>query len=131
MGRVAPLFDASRRLELFEVKSGGVEPSGTLELTQSSPHQRFAAIRERGVDMVICGAISEHAHQALTAGGIQVASWVCGPVDAVLNAYLSNSLVGPAWMLPGCGGRRFRGGRCGRGGGWGGRGFGGGPGGIF
>jgi len=123
LGRIAPLFDASEEVELFEQRPDGAERIGSLALSGETPAGRAALMRENGVAVLICGAISAYAHNVLASGGIQVHPWVCGPVDSVLEAYLTNALSGPAWMMPGCGrgrpwGGKRRRGRGGRGPAW-------------
>ncbi len=103
LGRVAPLFDASQQVELFDLDQGTATPTGTVTMPGPTPQQRAAALHEQGVSTLICGAISGYVHQVLAAAGIQVIPWICGPVGAVLNAYLTNTLAGPAWMAPGRG----------------------------
>ena len=118
-GRVAPLFDASHRLEVFELQSDRLAPAGALALPLRPPLQRVAAIRDEGITTLICGAISGYMYNLIVSGGVQVIPWICGPVEAVVDAYATDSLAGPAWMMPGCprggfGSRRWRGGPAGR-----------------
>ena len=122
-GRIAPLFDAARRLEVYEVRAEGAERAGSMELGGLTPAQRAARLAEQAVTTVLCGAISAYAHSALATAGVRALPWVCGPVEGVLDAYLHGGLGAAAWQMPGCRGRggRWRRGRRGRGpgrGGW-------------
>ena len=112
-GRVSPLFDASQELKLFDLSESGAAPSGTLALSGLLPPQRLTALRGSGVGTLICGAITGYTYNLLSAGGIRVIPWVCGPVEGVVDAYRRHTLAEPAWRMPGC--RRGRFGRCGRG----------------
>ena len=109
--RVSPVFDASERLEVFEVNGDRLNPIGTALLGGGTLQGRIAQLREQGIDTLICGAITTYAQDLLIAAGIRVISWICGPVDDVLEAYLTNTLDASGWMMPGCDNRRSRRGR--------------------
>jgi predicted Fe-Mo cluster-binding NifX family protein len=123
-GRVAPLFDASEKVELFGMTTDGPVSAGALSLPATTPQQRAAVLDQHGVGTLICGAVSGYAEQMITARGIHVIPWVHGAVQEILRAYVSGSLDRPMWAMPGALGRGF-GRRRGRGRG---RGRGGGPG---
>ena len=109
--RISPVFDASARVDLFELTLDRAIPAGTLDVSELTPAQRAALIQESSVDTLICGAITGHAVSLLAAAGVGVIRWVCGPVDDVLEAYLTNTLDASDWMMPGCGDQRFHRGR--------------------
>jgi len=110
LGQVSPVFDAAEQLEVFDVSSEQAVPTGPLSLSQLAAQQRATLVREHGIGTLICGAISGYAHDLLAAGGVRVIPWICGPVDGVLDAYLTGALEEPSWLMPGC-----RGGGSGRG----------------
>ncbi|MFO7899077.1 MAG: NifB/NifX family molybdenum-iron cluster-binding protein [Planctomycetota bacterium] len=115
LGRVSPLFDAAQRLAVYQPGPAGAAASGEIHAAGLDPQQRLAALRESGVGTLICGAISAYAHNLLAAAGVRVIPWVCGPVDGVVNAYLSGGLSAPRWAMPGCRRGARRRGRRGRG----------------
>ena len=123
--RVSPLFEASERLEVFEVNGRPLNPVGTVLLGDKSLPQRLAQLREEGINTLICGAVGAYTEDLLTAAGIRVIPWICGPVGEVARAYVTKTLLAPQWAMPG---RRCRFGRSGRR--RGGRGRGRGPGGL-
>ena len=112
-GRIAPLFDVSERLELFELQGGAAVPAGALVLSGRTLPDRLALIGEQGIEALICGAMSGYAYNALLAKGIQVIPWTCGSADTVVNAYLTDALGQGRGLMPGAGARRFGVGRCG------------------
>ena len=127
-GSVSSVFDFAHHLLVVDVH--GRQETNRLEvsLEQEVPPQRIAKLVDLGVDVLLCGAISWPLASALMASNIEVIPFVSGPVDEVLNAYLSGRLAEPQFLQPGCwpdARRRFcrgRGPRWGRGHGRGWRG---------
>jgi predicted Fe-Mo cluster-binding NifX family protein len=127
-GRVSPVFDTAQQLLIVEA-ADGVETGRHVEaLRQEMAPQRAARIRELGIDVLICGAISWPLADMVAAAGVELVPFVNGECDHVLAAYLGGRLPSPQFLMPGCCGRR-RGRGFGPGGGMGRgrRGRGGGP----
>lgn len=124
--RVSPVFDTAQTLLLVRVHDGHEEERKTINLVESCPPLRVARIRELGVDVLVCGAISRPLARLCQAANIELVPWVAGPVEEVLAELLTGRLPAAKYTMPGCRGRvRRRGGRGGRGGrGWGGGGRG-------
>ena len=115
--RVSPVFDVAGNLLLVTVDNGAVTARTTVSLTDAATvHARIERLRELGVDVLICGAVSWVLESGLTAAGIRVFARTCGEVEEVLSAWLGGELDEHVYGMPGCGGRRRRR-RCGRGGG--------------
>lgn len=87
-------------------------------LTVRDPFQRAQWLPQLGVDLLICGMISQTQRTALDSAGIRIIPHICGPMDEVISAYLDGSLENGAHLMPGCGRRkRLRGrmgGSCGK-----------------
>ena len=84
----------------------------------NQPALRARHILELGVDTLICGAISMPLEALLTSANVRVLGRACGPVEEVLQAFMTGRLADDAFLMPGCCGRRGRarnrrrGGRC-------------------
>lgn len=118
-GTISPVFDVARSLLLVEVEAGREvgrreEPMGEVDIAGRAVH-----VARLGVDVLICGAISRPLEMMLVSEGLEVVPHACGPVEEVLQAYVSGRLSDRAYLMPGCCGRRRwmrgRGGRGGRG----------------
>jgi predicted Fe-Mo cluster-binding NifX family protein len=110
--RVSPVFDASKRLVVVDVEDG-LERSRHQEILQEElPTWRARQLAQIGVNVLICGAISQPLAVMLAASGITVIPWTAGPVDEVLAAYLAGRLPDPRWSMPGCGRRQRHRGDC-------------------
>ncbi len=116
---MSPVFDAARRLSVLDVEDGKVRSRHEEMLTSDDPFQKAKGLSELGVATLICGAVSRPLAELLSARGISLVPFVCGPVEEILCAYLEGSLSETAFAMPGCCGRRRlrfgAAGRCGMG----------------
>lgn len=106
--RVSPVFDVAKRLLVVDIE-GDVEVSreeAGLEGAQLMPRARRVA--ELGVDVLICGAISQPLEAMLASAGVRVIPQTCGPAEDVFRAFVSGQLADNAFLMPGCCGRRRR-----------------------
>jgi predicted Fe-Mo cluster-binding NifX family protein len=112
-GRVSPVFDTASKLLVAEVLPGGANSRRTEHLSETLIPQRVSRLRDLGIDVVLCGSISNPLQTMMEGAGIQVIPWLSGPVEDVLNAYLSGSLSSGSFAMPRgrARGRRHRGGR--------------------
>ena len=113
---VSTVLDFSDRLLIADCEAGRVENRIVVDLPETAPVAKVARLRELGIQVLLCGAVSRPLEQMIMAAGIEIIPFLKGRADHVLNAYLSRRLVGPGFMLPGCGPGRGMG-----------RGMGGGP----
>ena len=105
--RISSVFDVAGYILLIKVKNGE-ESSRTGEtLSDPDPLDRARKMACLGTDVLICGAISRPLELALKSVGIRVIAWTCGPVEDVLEAFLSGHLTGTAFLMPGCDHRRL------------------------
>ena len=122
-GRVSPVFDVATRLLLVEGADGRESGRSEVPLSATDPTQRAGELAGHGTTVLICGAISWPLEMAVASSGIQVVAQICGRVEDVLRAFLEGTLSDPAFLMPGCCGRR----QCVRSGRGRGRGQGGEP----
>ena len=111
--RVSPVFDVARRLLVADAEQDVVASRTEEALEEQALELRARRVAELGVNVLICGAISRPLESMLVSAGVEVIPQTCGQVDEVLRTFLSDQLVGDAFVMPGCCGRRrrFRGGR--------------------
>jgi predicted Fe-Mo cluster-binding NifX family protein len=105
-GRIAPVFDVAGHLLLVDVEERRETHREDCRLTKTELSARAAELLNSKSDVLICGAISAPLQLRISASGIQVIAFICGPVDEVLAAYLSDGLGNPGFAMPGC--RRWR-----------------------
>ena len=100
--RVSPVFDSASRLMLAHVESGNVLSRHEAPLVEALLPRRAARLSELGVDVLVCGAISQPLKMMVTNCGIRVVAWVAGDVEDVLAAQVAGTLTEPRFMMPGC-----------------------------
>ena len=112
LGRVSPVLDVAKRLVLVETQRDVELARRDVVVEETELLARARCIAELRPDVVICGAISRPFDAMLRSVGIRLIPHTCGPVEEVLQAFLSGQLTDEAFLMPGCCGRRrrFRGG---------------------
>ncbi|MEJ5330898.1 MAG: hypothetical protein WHT07_12175 [Desulfobaccales bacterium] len=116
--RVAPVLDWCSRYLIFPAAPSAGEVSQELALPHLEAGQRLQRLRERGVRVLICGALSSGLLCRARELGLAVVCGVAGEVQDVIHSYWQNTLDQPRFRLPGCKGARrsrrgWRGGRRG------------------
>jgi predicted Fe-Mo cluster-binding NifX family protein len=112
-GRMSPVFDVSREALILTIENGAVAARSIESIETPTAPLKLDRLMELGVEMLICGAISEPLQHELTTKGVKVIGFVAGEIDDVVESFLSGTLPTPALSMPGCCGRqhRFRGSR--------------------
>ena len=120
-GFVSNVFDFAHQLLVVDAEDKKEISRSQVQLGQQLPQQKVSQLVGLGVDVLICGTISQPIFSMVTSSNIEVIPFVTGPVDQVLEAYFESRLTEPQFLQPGCESgtrKRFRhkhGGRCGRG----------------
>jgi predicted Fe-Mo cluster-binding NifX family protein len=115
--RISPVFDTSSRVLLLDIERKAIVRRTGVALEQQDPRTRVAGLARQGVETLVCGAISRPLAGVAAVFGIRVIPFVAGDVERIITAYINETLPCPELSMPGCGGRRrrrFRGGRGGR-----------------
>ncbi|GEM_PF-521200 len=105
--RIAPVFDTAKQLYLVESENGLVTAEAAY-LVDVDLTRRLAWLTARGVQTLVCGAVSRPLQERLAAAGIQVVPFVAGELRAVIRASLDGTLCGAAFAMPGCCNQRRR-----------------------
>ncbi len=105
-GRVSPVFDTARLVHIAEVGAGeSVNPRDEL-LPEGAPQQRVARLHELGIEVLVCGAISNLYADLIESSGIRLVPFVSGEVGEVMQMLTADGLQNTAFSMPGCGCRR-------------------------
>jgi len=100
--QVSTVFDFAGKLLLIDM-DGSKETSRTENVLPDEPiPQRAARLKNFGVDVLICGAISRPLALMISGSGIEVLPEISGRIDEVLNAYLAGRLTEQRFSMPGC-----------------------------
>ncbi len=111
---VSTVFDFADRLIVLDVKAGQIKNRSELIITENTIINKAARLRELGLEVLVCGAISRPLGNMIMASGIKIIPFIRGGVDEVIEAYFTGRLLDTHFLLPGS----CPGGWMGRRGGW-------------
>jgi predicted Fe-Mo cluster-binding NifX family protein len=106
--RISPVFDTAERMLIVDIQGDSVTGSEEYQIHNVFPPLRSRELRDVGVDVLICGAISNPLAGMIDDAGIRLLPWVSGEVDEVLDAFRRGQLTDSRYFMPGCRGRRRR-----------------------
>ncbi len=111
-GRIAPLFDAAHQLRLLRMESGRVVAEWDEPVSGLSAAEKAGRLAERGVGLLVCGAISHPARLLVEAYGVRILAFVAGEQSDVVRALTTGRLAGERGAAPGRRAGRQRGWRA-------------------
>ena len=100
---VSPVFDFARQILVVQCDDDQVRARYHYDMPEESMASRAERLRELGVNVLVCGAISNPLAKMVCGLGITLIPWKCGLIEEVLVAYFSADLEHPRFSLPGAG----------------------------
>lgn len=97
-GIVSPVFDVARCFMI--VKHDGNRLS--VDVKEMSLFEKIDYCSKNGVNVIICGAISNIALLTIQDNKIKVISWISGSVDEIIDAHLNHKNITDHFSMPGC-----------------------------
>ncbi len=98
--RISPVFDVSGEICLVEMQSGEKIREDSMTLPQGQ--DRCLWLAREGVDVLVCGAISNQLQNRLEWMNIRVFPFIAGDLSQVVKAWLENSFRVESFAMPGC-----------------------------
>ncbi len=105
--RISPVFDSAQTILLAEIAGGAVVDEQREFLPRMVAAGLARMVSEKGIDVLICGAISEHPAQIIQQSGIRLLSFVGGSADDFLSTYAAGKSI-TSFMMPGCEDQRLK-----------------------
>jgi predicted Fe-Mo cluster-binding NifX family protein len=99
---ISTVFDSADQLLVLELDGADCRKQTVIRLNAADVLGRANQIKEKQIDVLICGAISRSLENALTSQGIRVYAFVRGSVEEVYAAYKKGELDQAIYALPGC-----------------------------
>jgi len=99
--RVSPVFDVACTFLMIEFADGREQRREISSHPAGESFNRVRLLHELGVQVLICGAVSQPLESALVSAGIQVIPHICGVVDDVLKAFIHGYLDREEFLQPG------------------------------
>ncbi len=107
-GRISPVLDTCQRILLVDIDESGQRTVHNEDWSTLPRWQRPARLRQLGVDILLCGAVSPILAEQIHRAGIRLYPWLAGEVGQLLEAFLAGGEIDPAFTMPGCRGRQCR-----------------------
>jgi predicted Fe-Mo cluster-binding NifX family protein len=105
-GRVSPVFDEASRILLIDVFQNKEQQRKEEYLPDQNPFERARWLPKLGVDLLVCGMISQTQQAAISAAGIRIIPCICGSMEEVVAAILEDRVECSELRMPGCGGAK-------------------------
>lgn len=87
---------------ILELVKGCVIKEERLELSGEDVDEKILFLKERGVEQLICGAISSHAREEAESMGVEVYGFVSGCYREIIDAWRNGILEQEEYAMPGC-----------------------------
>jgi predicted Fe-Mo cluster-binding NifX family protein len=98
---VSNVFDFAHRLLLVDIKDGREIKRSEVEVNSQSLPQRASQLQALGVNLLVCGAISQLLANMVMQSGIEILPYVTGKFNIVIQAYMSGQLLKQEFIMPG------------------------------
>ncbi len=112
--RIAPVFDTADQAVIVTRGKHGRTETRLEPLAGPTPAHDLMRLRDMGVGMVVCGAMSRPVQQVAASYGLRVVCFVAGRTEDMVAAWLAGRLEHSRYAMPGCRMRRRRRGGRGR-----------------
>jgi len=99
---ISTVFDAADQLLILDTDGPNGNKRTMVQIGSTDRANRATHLKDQGIDVLICGAISRPLQASIAALGIDIHPFVRGSVDEVIAAYQSDHLGETAFSLPGC-----------------------------
>ncbi len=98
--RISPVFDSAQTILLAEIKNKNIVDQQREFLPRTVAWQLARMLVERGIDTLICGAISDQPAQIIKQADVCLLSFVSGNAEQFLEAYAANKSI-ESFKMPG------------------------------
>lgn len=88
--RISSRLDCSENVLVVSIDSGSIKRREIIRLLSSNPLEKVNDLIQLGVDVVICGGITDICLNKLKSSHINVIPWIRGDADEILNQFLND-----------------------------------------
>ncbi len=92
-GEVFQHFGRTPQFKIYEIENGEVKSSQVIDTGETGHGALAEFLRERGVEVMICGGIGGGAIMAMAESGIKVYAGASGAADEVIKSYIDGTLA--------------------------------------
>ena len=99
---ISTVIDFSTQVVIVTIIHGRVNSKENMIFPVEVPVIQVETLLDHGVDLVICGSMSKQFCRTAELRGLKIISHICGNIEEVIEAYLSDNLAAERFLLPGC-----------------------------
>ena len=99
--RVSPVLDSCRRMVVVDIEGECEIRRQEITLEKMSIHERLEVITRWGIRKIICAGVSDVMCKFLAGKNIALVSGIAGELEKIIDAYVSNCLDDPFFLMPG------------------------------
>ena len=99
--RISPVFDSGEQLLLVDIDRGIETKRDIITINKLAPMKRAGYLKQKGVDLLICGALTRSMMESLEANNIQYIPFICGNCEQIISALLQNQRIEELFKMPG------------------------------
>ncbi len=90
--RISPLLDEARKFVVLTVEDDAIIERTVVKINEHSAFIRIERLKEMGVTVIICGAISDALARFIVERELYLYSWLSGTIDEVVEQYMHDSM---------------------------------------
>ena len=98
---ISTVLDFSETLLIVEIEGREIKGRSCVNWSLFNDTMKLSLMKEEGVSILLCGAISRTMQSMLESSGIHLISCLRGKTDVVIEAYLEGKLYEECFRLPG------------------------------
>lgn len=101
--RISPVFDSAHRLLIADIRNETIKKISYKSFDPKLEARLTEKLSILGIEVLICGAISESHSTLIEANAIHLIPFIGGNVNKILESYAKGNSLAPAFLMPGCG----------------------------
>jgi len=90
--RLSPLLDEARKFSVITIEEDSIVERTIVDINEHSAFIRIERLKEMGVTVILCGAVSDALARFIIERQFILYSWLSGTVDEVLEQYMQDTL---------------------------------------
>jgi len=99
--RISPLCDSAGALLLADIEEGRILRRRVVRFPDAPAFHKAETLRDLGVELLICGAITQQLANLVESRGIRIMPFITGDLNQVLTGFLADRLASGRFCMPG------------------------------
>ena len=99
--RISPVFDVATTILVAEIENGQVVSRQAMPFNPVLSWQFTRQLKEMGVSVLVCGAISKVPATIISVGGIELIPFISGKTADIVSAYAKGNPIRRDFSMPG------------------------------